>query len=125
MKIPTHSAPTTMAPIRSQKLSTSKLKPMAPKKKDRKPTAWASASSTKTTPTLSRHVSVKDWEDDASASIGGTLSSDADHITEQVDSEAKVMVTKLSNSEAMDVDNTEMELSECNIPVLCLATEYQ
>ena len=100
-----------MAPIRSQKLSASKLKPMAPKKKDRKPTARASASSTKTTPTPFRHVSIEDWEDDAPASIGGTPSSDADHITEQVDSEAEVMVTELSNSEAMDVDDTEMELS--------------
>jgi hypothetical protein len=92
---------------------------------DRKPTDRASTSSTKTTLTPSRHVSVEDWEDDAPASIGGTLSLDADHITEQVNSKAKVKVTELFNSEAMDVDDTEMELGEYNVPVLCLATEYQ
>ena len=91
-----------MAPLKSQKLSAAKQKPAASKKKEvlnPKPTARATVSSTKTTPAPSRHVSVKEEEDDEPTSIGRTLSPDADHVMEEVDSEDEKSVIEVSDGE--------------------------
>jgi len=46
------------------------------------------------------------------------LSSDVDFIMGQLDSEIKRSVCAVSNSEAMDVEDSEMELSAYDFPVL-------
>jgi hypothetical protein len=110
----------TMAPLKPQKHSTTKRKPTTSKRRGSLVPKSAAHTPSKTTPASSRCVSVENDDDNEPTSVCQTLGSDADFIIEQVDSEVMV-----SNSEAMDVEDAETELSEYNMPVLRLATENQ
>jgi len=101
-----------MAPSKSQKCFTTKQKPTS---KKRGPLKAITHTSTPTMSALSRCVTVNS---DEPTSVHQMLSSDVDFIMGQLESEIKRSVCAVSNSEAMDVEDSEMELSAYDFPVL-------
>ena len=101
-----------MAPLKPQKLSTTKQKPSTVKKR-------GAHASSKATPVSSRCASVESDDDDGPTSACQMLGSDVDFVVKQGDTtKAENTVFEVSDGEAMDVEDEESEMGEFNAPAL-------